>query len=182
VTRVHKAPDFTQQLAAVCKGGVDVHFDNTAGPISDAVHGHLNTGARIVVSGTASVASWDPPPQDPRVERHLLVKSARIEGFVIFDHPEHEDVALHDLAATDSTIASRWSSSLVVSKSAPMPRSKPSVRTYMARAKIQRALDCAQDPAPIANLPPTDAKVTANTILQWIRLPPRGVIVSGYLH
>jgi hypothetical protein len=25
-------------------------------------------------------------------------------------------------------------------------------------------------------------KVRANTILQWIRLPPRGVIVSGYLH
>ena len=34
---------------------------------------------------------------------------------------------------------------------------------------------------PCAKLP-TDAKVSANTILQWIRLPPRGVIVSGYVH
>jgi hypothetical protein len=94
----YKAPDFAQQLAAACKGGVDVYFDNTAGPISDAVHEHLNIGARVVICGTASVASWDPPPQGPRIERHLLVKRARIEGFVIFDHPEHEDVALHDLA------------------------------------------------------------------------------------
>jgi NADPH-dependent curcumin reductase len=77
---------------------VDVYFDNTAGPISDAVHGHLNTGARVVVCGTASVASWDPPPPGPRVERHLLVKGARMEGFVMFDHPQHEDIARHDLA------------------------------------------------------------------------------------
>jgi NADPH-dependent curcumin reductase CurA len=94
----YKAPDFAQQLAAACEGGVDVYFDNTAGPISDAVHGHLKTGARIVVCGTASVASWDPPPQGPRVERHLLVKGARMEGFVMFDHPEHEEIARHDLA------------------------------------------------------------------------------------
>jgi NADPH-dependent curcumin reductase len=94
----YKAPDFAQQLAAACKSGVDVYFDNTAGPISDAVHDHLNSGARIVVCGTASVSSWDPPPQGPRVERHLLVKSARMEGFVIFDHPQHEDIALRDLA------------------------------------------------------------------------------------
>jgi NADPH-dependent curcumin reductase CurA len=94
----YKAPDFAQQLAAACRGGVDIYFDNTAGPISDAVHGHLNTGARIVICGTASVASWDPWPQGPRVERHLLVKSARMEGFVITDHPEHGDIARRDLA------------------------------------------------------------------------------------
>jgi NADPH-dependent curcumin reductase CurA len=94
----YKASDFAQQLAAACTGGVDVYFDNTAGPISDAVYEHLNIGARIVVCGTASVANWDPPPQGPRVERHLLVKRARIEGFVIFDHPEHEDIVLRDLA------------------------------------------------------------------------------------
>lgn len=94
----YKAADFAQQLAAACAGGVDLYFDNTAGPISDAVYEHLNPGARIVVCGTASVANWDPPPQGPRVERHLLVKRARVEGFVIFDHPEHEDIALRDLA------------------------------------------------------------------------------------
>lgn len=94
----YKAPDFEQQLAQACAGGVDVYFDNTAGAISDAVMQRLNVGARVVVCGTASVSSWNPAPQGPRVERHLLVKRARMQGFVIFDHPEHGPVARQDLA------------------------------------------------------------------------------------
>lgn len=95
----YKAADFGQRLAEACASGVDVYYDNTAGPISDAVMAHLNVGARIVICGTASVASWDPPPQGPRVERHLLTKRARMQGFVIFDHPEYGDGARADLAA-----------------------------------------------------------------------------------
>jgi len=59
--------------------GIDVYFDNTAGPISDAVLRHLALGARVVICGTASVASWI-HPDGPRVERHLLVKRARMQG------------------------------------------------------------------------------------------------------
>lgn len=94
----YKAADFEQRLAEACAGGVDVYYDNTAGPISDAVMAHLNIGARIVICGTASVASWDPPPQGPRVERHLLTRRARMQGFVIFDHPEYAAGARADLA------------------------------------------------------------------------------------
>lgn len=94
----YKAPDFEQRLAKVCSTGVDIYYDNTAGPISDAVMGHLNVGARVVVCGTASVASWDPAPLGPRVERHLLVKRARMQGFVIFDHKDHYATARADLA------------------------------------------------------------------------------------
>jgi NADPH-dependent curcumin reductase CurA len=82
----YKAGDFEQALAAACPGGVDVYFDNTAGRISDSVMQRLNVGARVVICGTASIASWDPIPQGPRVERHLLVKRARMQGFVIFDY------------------------------------------------------------------------------------------------
>ena len=32
----YRAPGFEQELAATCNGGVDVYFDNTSGPISDA--------------------------------------------------------------------------------------------------------------------------------------------------
>jgi NADPH-dependent curcumin reductase len=94
----YKAPDFTDRLAEACVGGVDVYYDNTAGPISDAVMPHLNVGARIVICGTASVSSWDPVPQGPRVERHLLVKRARMQGFVIFDVPEYHATARAELA------------------------------------------------------------------------------------
>ena len=94
----YKAPEFREQLAQACAGGVDIYFDNTAGTISDAVMTHLKVGARVIVCGTASVPSWEPPPQGPRVERHMLVKRARMQGFVIFDHPEHHAPALRDLA------------------------------------------------------------------------------------
>ena len=80
------ADDFESVLDAACPEGVDVYFDNTAGPISDSVMRRLNVGARGLICGTASIASWDPPPQGPRVERHLLVKRARMQGFLIFDH------------------------------------------------------------------------------------------------
>jgi NADPH-dependent curcumin reductase CurA len=93
-----KAADFAERLAEACSSGVDVYYDNTAGPISDAVMTHLNIGARVVVCGTASVPSWSPPPQGPRVERHLIVKRVRMQGFVIFDHPEYEAEARVDLA------------------------------------------------------------------------------------
>src|SRR6266511_3059688 len=45
----------------------------------------------------ASIASWDPPPQGPRVERHLLVKRARMQGFLIFDHVQRSPEALREL-------------------------------------------------------------------------------------
>lgn len=93
----YKAGDFESALAAACPGGVDVYFDNTAGRISDSVMQLLNAGARVVICGTASIASWHPIPLGPRVERHLLVKRARIQGFLIFDHADRFPEALQAL-------------------------------------------------------------------------------------
>lgn len=95
----YKAPGFARQLADACEGRVDIYFDNTSGAISDAVMLQLSTGARVVICGTASITNWSPLPQGPRVERHLLVKRALMQGFVIFDHPEHGEIARRDLAA-----------------------------------------------------------------------------------
>ena len=97
----YKAPpggDLSAAVAGACPEGVHVYFDNTAGPVSDAVLPRLAVGARVVVCGTASVASWDPPPLGPRVERHLLVKRARMQGFVIFDHAARFEEAIGRLA------------------------------------------------------------------------------------
>ena len=94
----YKAQDFEQRLVDACGEGVDVYFDNTAGAISDAVMSRLKFGARVVICGTASVANWSPLPQGPRVERHLLVKRARMQGFVIFDVPGYHEGARADLA------------------------------------------------------------------------------------
>ncbi|MFM8770389.1 MAG: NADP-dependent oxidoreductase [Rubrivivax sp.] len=82
----YKADGLEQALDAACPKGIDVYFDNTSGPISDAVVRRLAVGARVIICGTASIASWDPIPQGPRVERHLLVKRARMQGFLAFDY------------------------------------------------------------------------------------------------
>jgi NADPH-dependent curcumin reductase CurA len=94
----YKSGDLAEALAAACPRGVDVYFDNTAGAISDAVLARLAVGARIVICGTASVASWDPAPQGPRVERHLLVKRARMSGMLVFDYAHRFEEAIARLA------------------------------------------------------------------------------------
>ena len=94
----YKRQDFVEQLAAACPKGIDIYFDNTSGSISDAVMQHLNVGARVIICGTASIANWNPTPLGPRVERQLLVKRARMQGFVILDHRDHYAAARADLA------------------------------------------------------------------------------------
>lgn len=105
----YKSEDVDAALTKACPDGVDVYFDNTAGPISDAVLKHLRLGARVVICGTASIASWDPIPQGPRVERHLLVKRARMQGFVVLDFANRYDEARTRLAewVRDGTIKYR---------------------------------------------------------------------------
>ena len=77
---------------------IDCYFDNTCGPISDAVMQHLAIGARIAICGTAAITDWDPIPMGPRVHRQLLVARARIQGFLIFDHKDQEQGARDRLA------------------------------------------------------------------------------------
>jgi NADPH-dependent curcumin reductase CurA len=94
----YKGGDIATALKAAAPNGVNVYFDNTSGAISDAVYAQLALGARIVVCGTASVSSWDPPPMGPRIERHILVKRARISGLLIFDYAHRYEEAVTRLA------------------------------------------------------------------------------------
>ncbi|MGB3067691.1 MAG: NADP-dependent oxidoreductase [Ottowia sp.] len=94
----YKDPSFQERLAEACPDGVDVYHDNTGGAISDAVLRHIAKGARIVICGTASVASWDPWPSGPRPERHLLNKAARMQGFLVWDYEHRYEEAVSRLA------------------------------------------------------------------------------------
>lgn len=90
--------DLEAAIKAACPQGINIYFDNTAGRISDAVYPQLALHARVIVCGTASIAAWDPWPQGPRIERHLLVKRARMEGFVMFDHMDQYEASVQQLA------------------------------------------------------------------------------------
>ena len=94
----YKSESVAERVPALCPGGVNVYYDNTSGAISDAVLPHLAIGARVVICGTASVANWDPPPPGPRLERHFLVKRARLQGFVAWDFAHRAEEAIARLA------------------------------------------------------------------------------------
>lgn len=87
-----------EALSHACPNGVDVYFDNVAGVIADTVVRRLNLFGRVVQCGTMSIPVWLPPPQGPRIEREILTRRLRIEGFVIFDHIARFDVAATELA------------------------------------------------------------------------------------
>jgi NADPH-dependent curcumin reductase CurA len=85
-------------LAAACPKGIDILFDNVAGGIADEVIRRMNWFGRIVQCGTVSIPVWVPPPQGPRIEREILTRRLRMQGFVIFDHAARFD-ATADLLA-----------------------------------------------------------------------------------
>jgi NADPH-dependent curcumin reductase CurA len=93
----YKNSTLADALRQACPRGIDVYFDNTAGAISDAVLPQLAVGARVVICGTVSVAAWDPPPTGPRVERHILVKRARMAGFLVLDYQHRYEEAVSRL-------------------------------------------------------------------------------------
>lgn len=95
----YRAQDVGAAIAEYAPQGIDVYFDNVAGGISDSVLPHLALRGRVIVCGTASIDRWAPWPTGPRIERHLLVKRARMEGFVIFDHGDRYADAAAQLRA-----------------------------------------------------------------------------------
>jgi NADPH-dependent curcumin reductase CurA len=91
--------DLTAAVAEACPGGVDVFFDNTAGPIHDAVMRNLALNARIIICGTISLAGqFDAPDMGERFLRKILVARATMQGFLIFDHVDRYEAARRDLA------------------------------------------------------------------------------------
>jgi hypothetical protein len=76
--------DYAAKLQEVCAKGIDVYFDNVGGSLTDAVFTQINVGAKIVVCGQIDQYNATRPPRGPRLLWHLIVKQARVEGFLVF--------------------------------------------------------------------------------------------------
>jgi NADPH-dependent curcumin reductase CurA len=77
-----KTAELTAAVKECCPQGVDVFFDNTAGPIHDAVMKNLSIGARFM--------------------GQLIVTRASVHGFLVFDWWHRRAEALKRLAAWQS--------------------------------------------------------------------------------
>jgi NADPH-dependent curcumin reductase CurA len=95
----YKTADLAEALRAACPNGIDVYYDNVAGPILEAVLGQINLHARIPLVGLISQYNATTPPPGPNL-MPLLVKRAKIEGFLVGDH--------QDLAAAFHADMTQW--------------------------------------------------------------------------
>ena len=91
----HRAPDLPGRLAAACPNGIDIYFENVAGPVLDAVLPLLNTFARIPICGTIANYNDTAPPSGPdklpSVWRMILTKRLTVRGLLVTDF-----AAMHD--------------------------------------------------------------------------------------
>lgn len=85
--------DMQAAIKQACPDGVDVFFDNVGGKLFDAVFANINAHARIAICGQIADYNDDQASQGPRSMHHLIKKSARMEGFVIYDFADEFDAA-----------------------------------------------------------------------------------------
>ena len=90
-------PNGPDRLATACPNGIDVYFDNMGGAVTDAVVTLLNLKARVAVCGQSSQYNLDRPEQGPRWLRNLIIKRAKVQGFLVWDFAAEHAQALRQL-------------------------------------------------------------------------------------
>ncbi|MFZ6002307.1 MAG: NADP-dependent oxidoreductase [Actinomycetota bacterium] len=82
----HRTDDLPSRLRELCPKRIDVFFDNTGGPILDAVLGRLADRARVVLCGAISSYNDHHKPPGPPNYLNLISRRARMEGFISWDY------------------------------------------------------------------------------------------------
>ncbi|MCG6494036.1 NADP-dependent oxidoreductase [Kitasatospora sp. A2-31] len=90
----YRSEDVRKALRAHAPDGIDVYFDNVGGAVLDAALANLAMHARVVVCGAISQYNSATGVQGPSNYLNLLVRRARMEGFVVFDYaPRYREAA-----------------------------------------------------------------------------------------
>jgi len=96
----YKKEKISEGLKRTCPKGIDVDFENVGGEILDAVLAQINLGARISLCGMISQYNATEPVPGPYNLVMLVVRRARIQGFLVSDYM--------DRAAEAMTALGRW--------------------------------------------------------------------------
>jgi NADPH-dependent curcumin reductase len=94
----HRAGSVQRCIAELFPQGVNVYFDNVGGEILDAALAHLAIGARIVLCGAIATYNDTESSPGPRNYTNLIVRRARMQGFLVTDHAPRFAEAAADLA------------------------------------------------------------------------------------
>ena len=82
----YRAGDVRKALRREAPDGIDVYFDNVGGEILDAALANLAMKARVVICGAISQYNNEGAMRGPANYMALLVRRARMEGFLVFDY------------------------------------------------------------------------------------------------
>jgi NADPH-dependent curcumin reductase len=95
----YKGADVRAALGRYCPDGVNVFFDNVGGEILDIVLAQLARKARVVLCGAISQYNNPANIQGPKNYLSLLINSARMEGFIVFNYAQRYGEGIQALAA-----------------------------------------------------------------------------------
>ncbi len=91
--------DVDAKLEEHCPEGIDVYFDNVGGAMTDAALRRINVRARISVCGQMSQYNIEEPETGPRWLNQLIVKQAKVEGFLVSGYAARFPEGLEKLTA-----------------------------------------------------------------------------------
>ena len=94
----YKTENVSDSLGRHCPDGIDVYFDCVGGDILDAALLRINLKARIVFCGSISGYNARGPVPGPSNYRNILLKRARVEGFIVLDYMERYPEAISALS------------------------------------------------------------------------------------
>ncbi|HSU90773.1 MAG TPA: NADP-dependent oxidoreductase, partial [Sporolactobacillaceae bacterium] len=88
-----------EALTRHCPNGIDVYFDNVGGEILDDALARLAHGARVVVCGAISQYNdfGSKAPTGPKNYFNLIMRGARMEGFLVFHFLQRYPEAIADM-------------------------------------------------------------------------------------
>lgn len=96
----YKKSDLHASLKEQCPDGIDIDFENVGGPILDEILTQINLRARIILCGLISGYNATTPQRGPAAFANILVRRARVEGFIVLDY--------HSRAMEAMTAIGQW--------------------------------------------------------------------------
>jgi hypothetical protein len=94
----YKSESVGRRLHELVPDGINVYFDNVGGEILDAALANLAWGARVVICGAISQYNAEGGMRGPSNYMMLLVRRARMQGFLVFDYVKQYGEALQRMA------------------------------------------------------------------------------------
>ena len=94
----YKNSNVAEELTRLAKDGIDIYFDNVGGPILESVLFLININARIICCGSISNYTGEQMPVGPRNLTMLIVRRAKMQGFLVLDYYNRASEAIDDIS------------------------------------------------------------------------------------